>query len=251
MNKTFSELRKINVNEHIEKKNNLSYLSWAWALDYLLQLDENATWRYDEPVKFVETLMVFCTVTAFGRSRTAQLPVMDYKNKAISNPDSFQVNTAMQRCLAKAISLHGIGLYIYNGEDLPSEGVDEEVPVKKPEEYKAPVFTIVELEEEKKIAPVIEGKEPPIRSKEDLENRGWVMKVISDHVTDKQAWLVEMKTTINDCLQWCNREQDVRGLFGKNKQLFDTMKDLDPEFYAGIMAIFKERATQLKENQNG
>jgi hypothetical protein len=63
--------------------------------------------------------MIFCTVTAFGISRTAQLPVMDYRNQPIPNPNAFQVNTAMQRCLAKAIALHGIGLYIYNGEDLP------------------------------------------------------------------------------------------------------------------------------------
>jgi hypothetical protein len=63
--------------------------------------------------------MIYCTVTAFGISRTAQLPVMDYRNQPIPNPNAFQVNTAMQRCLAKAIALHGIGLYIYNGEDLP------------------------------------------------------------------------------------------------------------------------------------
>jgi hypothetical protein len=49
------------------------------------------------------------------------LPVMDYKNKAIANPDAFAVNTAMQRCLAKAIALHGIGLYIYAGEDVPKD----------------------------------------------------------------------------------------------------------------------------------
>jgi hypothetical protein len=64
-------------------------------------------------------MMVFCTVHAFGKSRTAQLPVMDFRNKAIHNPDAFSVNTAMQRCLAKAISLHGLGMYIYAGEDLP------------------------------------------------------------------------------------------------------------------------------------
>ena len=64
--------------------------------------------------------MVFCRVDAFGKSMTAQLPVMDYKNKAISNPDAMSVNTAMQRCLAKAIALHGIGLYIYSGEDVPN-----------------------------------------------------------------------------------------------------------------------------------
>jgi len=67
--------------------------------------------------------MVFCTVEAFGKKMTAQLPVMDYRNKAIANPDAMSVNTAMQRCLAKAIALHGLGLYIYTGEDLPQEDV--------------------------------------------------------------------------------------------------------------------------------
>jgi hypothetical protein len=117
----YKELSKINVNAHIEKKNNLSYLSWAWAVDQLLQNDPAATWSYGEPVKFGETLMVFCSVNAFGKTMTAQLPVMDYRNKAIPNPDAMAVNTAMQRCLAKAIALHGIGLYIYAGEDLPEE----------------------------------------------------------------------------------------------------------------------------------
>ena len=117
----FNELRKINVNEHIEKKNGLSYLSWAYAVDTLLQHDNEATWSYGQPVRFGETLMVFCTVKAFGKEMTAQLPVMDYRNKAIPNPDAMQVNTAMQRCLAKAIALHGIGPYIYAGEDIPQE----------------------------------------------------------------------------------------------------------------------------------
>jgi hypothetical protein len=115
----YKDLRQINVSQHIEKKNGLSYLSWSWALDQLLQLDDSATWEYLEPKKFGESMMVFCKVTAFGKSRTAQLPVMDYRNQAIPNPNAYQVNTAMQRCLAKAISLHGIGLYIYAGEDLP------------------------------------------------------------------------------------------------------------------------------------
>lgn len=119
----YSELRKINVNEHIEKKNGLSYLSWAWAVDTLLQNDPTATWFYGQPVTFGDSVMVFCTVNAFGKSMTAQLPVMDYRNKAIPNPDAMAVNTAMQRCLAKAIALHGLGLYIYAGEDLPEEDV--------------------------------------------------------------------------------------------------------------------------------
>ena len=111
----FKELRQINVGQHIEKKNGLSYLSWSWALDQLLQLDDAATWEYLDPKRFGDTLMVFCRVSAFGKSRTAQLPVMNFRNQAIRNPNAYDVNTAMQRCLAKAISLPGIGLYIYAG----------------------------------------------------------------------------------------------------------------------------------------
>ena len=117
----FTELRKINVNEHVEKKNGLSYLSWAWAVDKLLELDNGASWEYNSPVQWGESVMVSCTVTAFGKNRTAHLPVMDYRNKAILNPNAFDANTAMQRCLAKAIALHGIGLYIYAGEDIPPD----------------------------------------------------------------------------------------------------------------------------------
>ena len=137
---SFATLRKVDVNSYIEKKNGLSYLSWAFAVDQLLQRDPSATWEYRfgvDPVTRARvpyvnvgnTAMVFCTVKAFGVERTAQLPVMDYKNKAIQNPDAFQLNTAMQRCLAKAIALHGLGLYIYAGEDIPPE---EEKPEVKP-----------------------------------------------------------------------------------------------------------------------
>ena len=121
----FLELRKINVNEHTEKKGKFTYLSWAWAVDQLLQQDPQATWTYGEPVYFAESLMVFCSVTAFGKTMTCQMPVINNQNKAIANPNAMDVNTAMMRCLVKCISLFGIGLYIYAGEDLPNEEVPD------------------------------------------------------------------------------------------------------------------------------
>lgn len=124
MSKTFSELRKINVNEHIEKKGNLSYLSWAWAVDTLLQNDSNAHWEFAEPKVFGETMMVFCTVHAMGKSMTMHLPVMDNKNNAVKNPDARKVSDAMMRCLAKCIACFGIGLYVYAGEDVPQEDAE-------------------------------------------------------------------------------------------------------------------------------
>lgn len=130
----FEELRKIDVSEHVEKKNGLSYLSWAWAVDTLLLKDPNANWCFNEPKSFGDSLMVSCSVTAFEKTMTCHLPVLDYRNKAIPNPDAFQVNTAMQRCLVKCIALHGIGLYIYAGEDLPEDAKkaeDEKISIEQ------------------------------------------------------------------------------------------------------------------------
>lgn len=119
MTKTFKELSEINVNKHIEKKGNLSYLSWAWAVDYLLREDPTATWYFEEPKMYGETVMVSCTVHAMGKQMNMHLPVMDNKNQAVRNPDARKISDAMMRCLAKCIATFGIGLYVYAGEDLP------------------------------------------------------------------------------------------------------------------------------------
>ena len=121
------KLLKTNVNEHTEKKNGLTYLSWAWAWAEALKADSSAWYKIEMfgDKCFMDingTAMVFVTVTMFGKPMTCQLPVMDYRNKAIPNPDAFAVNTAIMRCMTKALSLHGLGLYIYAGEDLPEEG---------------------------------------------------------------------------------------------------------------------------------
>jgi hypothetical protein len=145
---SIEQLLKTNVNEHTEKKANLTYLSWAWAWAEALKADPTATFTvqtFDEcgpngakrtvPYMGINgTAMVWVTVTIFGKPMTCQLPVMDHRNKAIADPDAFQVNTAIMRCMTKALSLHGLGLYIYAGEDLPDEA---EVPRKGP----APVVT--------------------------------------------------------------------------------------------------------------
>ena len=123
---TVADLLKTNVNQHTEKKANLTYLSWAWAWAEALKADPKATYKVE---MFGEkcymdingTAMVWVTVTMFDKPMTCQLPVMDHRNKAIPNPDAFQVNTSIMRCMTKGLSLHGLGLYIYAGEDLPEE----------------------------------------------------------------------------------------------------------------------------------
>jgi len=120
-------LLKKNVNDHVEKKNGLSYLSWAWAWAEALKADPKASYKIEMfnckcYMEINGTAMVFVTVTMFDKPMTCQLPVMDYRNKAILNPDAFAVNTAIMRCMTKALALHGLGLYLYSGEDVPEEG---------------------------------------------------------------------------------------------------------------------------------
>ena len=130
-------LLKKNVNEHVEKKNGLSYLSWAWAWAEALKADPKASFRVEmfDCKCYMEingTAMVFVTVTMFDKPMTCQLPVMDYRNKAIPNPDAFAVNTAIMRCMTKALALHGLGLYLYSGEDVPEEGDKQEKIIISP-----------------------------------------------------------------------------------------------------------------------
>jgi len=147
---TYNDIRNINVNEHTEKKGKFTYLSWAWAVDKLLQLDPTATWTHTKPESFADgTMMVFCSVTAFGKTMTSMLPVINNQNKAISNPNAMDVNTAMQRCLVKAIALHGLGLYIYAGEDIPHEDAEDLTQVAY--EWQAKIGLCASIEELQKV----------------------------------------------------------------------------------------------------
>lgn len=136
----FEILNNINVQEKIEKKNNLSYLSWAWAWGEIKKLYPNANYKIYEretengPVNYFtdgKTCWVKTGVTINDIEHIEELPVMDFKNKSIllENITSFDVNKTIQRSLTKAIGRHGLGLYIYAGEDLPEEEkreIDEE-----------------------------------------------------------------------------------------------------------------------------
>jgi hypothetical protein len=225
----YSELAAINVNEHVEKKQNLSYLSWAWAVDTLLKMDENAAWEYSDPKYFKDTMMVFCTVNAFGRSRTAQLPVMDHRNKAISEPDAFQVNVAMQRCLAKAIALHGIGLYIYAGEDLPSDDA------KTPSKADAPaveVETKAAAEEPVESSPIQLPDSKQVVIPDNLESEGAIVDWI---VAFMEEFIPSMQDT-----------EQLRDFWRVNKANLSRVQTFSLPKYKQIESAFTTKAKELK-----
>lgn len=123
----YSTLAEINVNEHTEKKNGLTYLSWAWAWAKVKENYPNSTYKVYETNEGCiywndgRTAWVKTGVTIEGLEHIEYLPIMDYKNQSISleKITSFDVNKAIQRSLTKAAARHGLGLYIYAGEDLP------------------------------------------------------------------------------------------------------------------------------------
>lgn len=133
MDNYFNDLYGVNVNGHTEKKNNLTYLSWAWAWGEIKKRHPDATytvyenadgWNYHTDGY---TCWVKTGVTVNGIEHIEYLPVMDYKNKSIpaERVTSYDVNKSIQRSLTKACARHGLGLYIYAGEDLPEEETAE------------------------------------------------------------------------------------------------------------------------------
>lgn len=137
MDNYFAVLNAINVNDKTEKKNGLTYLSWAWAWGEVKKLYPDATYTIYENNDGLfyhtdgKTCWVKTGVTVNGIEHIEYLPVMDFKNRSIPADmvTSFDVNKAIQRSLTKAVARHGLGLYIYAGEDLPEDEKVPETPV--------------------------------------------------------------------------------------------------------------------------
>jgi hypothetical protein len=126
----YKELRTIDVSSEIKKIGRFNYLPWTYAIDTLLQQDPEANWVYGEPQIYNGTMMVNCSVTAFGKTMTEYLPVKDNNNKAIANPTAMAVNNAQKRVLVKCIAIcTGIGLSLYAGDEFWDE--PEESPTDK------------------------------------------------------------------------------------------------------------------------
>ena len=125
----FDILSKIDVNKHKKKKGQFDYLSWPLAVQELLKVCPEAEWEVHEYPNEDGLIAPYMTTTAGcfvkvslncdGIVRTQVHPVTDHRNQTITQPNAQEINTSIQRCLAKVIALHGLGLYIFTGEDLP------------------------------------------------------------------------------------------------------------------------------------
>lgn len=135
----FDTFSRINCDDHVEKKNGLSYIAWTFAYRTLMEYYPDNSIEFTEEYLSNGTVMVHCELVINVGNKSANrkgwLPVLNYSNKAIVNPDAMQINTTRMRCLTKTLALFGLGLNVYAGEAFPSatdaqEGVQEEIPVK-------------------------------------------------------------------------------------------------------------------------
>ena len=122
----FTVLAKVDVERYVEKKGRFDYISWANAIRELKKIHPEATWivhEYgEERLPFLKTecgFFVKVTVTVDGVDATEIYAVTDHNNKTLTAPNASEINTNIKRCLAKAIALHGLGIHLYAGEDLP------------------------------------------------------------------------------------------------------------------------------------
>jgi|TARA_Y100000114_G_C11759910_1_gene328968 hypothetical protein len=215
MSSIWETLSKVDVSEHTEKKNGLTYLSWAWAWGKVKDHYPNASFHKHMfgNIEGEKCLPYTCdehgfayvmvTINIEDQHLTEVYPVLDYRNKAVQNPDSFQVNSALQRCLAKCCAMHGLGHYIYAGEDLPQgNGVDHDVKVT------------VESHD---------GKENVV------EGLDLVAEVFETFIPE------------------CTDVDTLRGFWGKNKDALDILKKGDEKLYQKVLGNFTARSEMLKK----
>ena len=227
-------LSAIDVGDKIEKKNGLSYLSWAWAWGVLKQHFPLATFiKHTAPngmPYFIDTQgYAFVKVTVslhydYSTDITEMLPVLDHRNKPIQGPNAFEVNNALQRCLAKAIAYHGLGHYIYAGEDVPQEAVggptEGQVAVSAPTHAKAATTASAGVP-----VPMVD---PDGNSTSGGDSPQLVASVFTNFIPH------------------CKDEKSLTQFYTKNKLGIAFLKDRDEALHKSVMDAFAARKAAIK-----
>ena len=264
----WERLSKIDVGDHTEKKGNLTYLSWAWAWGTLKNEYPSASFHKhffdhiakDEEMKLPYTIndegyaYVRVTVKVEDVEVTETLPVLGANNRSVKNPDSFAVNTSLQRCLAKAIAYCGLGHYIYAGEDLPIEitEADEEPPPKATPKEATPKAV-------PKAVPTSNGGALSDMTVEEwragfLDHpEGVVTPEGTEHLVaggvNEEGWKLSAKVFevfMPRIAEYSSSEECVEGVnnfWRVNKNVLTDMSKAEPALHAEVMAGFKAAKT--------
>lgn len=217
----WDKLSKIDCSDKVEKKMNLSYLSWAWAWGVLQEHYPQSTYLFyqgedDVPyVKFPDgTAEVRCRVSIDNLTREMTLSVMDNRNNAIQNPNSRQVNDTKMRCLVKCLAMYGLGHYIYAGEDVPSS--DKEEP----------------KQESKNMAKVSKPVEKPVEEPKDDKGEEWAELFVKSFLD-----LAKLQKT----------KEGMTSYYKSNTADLTTLREKFPEKKEALDGELKSIVSNLKE----
>ena len=252
-------LSQVDVSKHTETKGEgnfqLTYLSWAWAWGVLMEHYPESQYSFEEyevnGIKLPYRPLpdgsgeVVCKVYIGGIARKMWLPVMDYKNAAIKNPNARAISDAKMRCLVKCMALFGLGHYIYAGEDLPStpskddtekkseKKVEEKKPVKKKATAKkTKLVDIVELPT---------GDEKHMDKIDDIKNQ---IKPDEEWTDEKADLTVRLFTNL------IPSHDTIKGLYDMwqaNSGMLDKCSEDYPEHFNTIKEAFSNHKEELQE----
>jgi hypothetical protein len=220
----WNTLSSIDVSDHIEKKMNLSYLSWAWAWGVLMDNYPSATidFYHDKesnlPCVFFpdKTAEVRCRVTIGSIQREMWLPVMDNRNNAKVNPNSRDISDAKMRCLVKTLALFGLGHYIYAGEDLPPSDKEETKQVKAKEPEKP-------------------TQKEPVKQK------------TTDWTADPKKYANTFVEPVLALIDKAESIDSLKSLFVQNKSGFEVLEKEVPEQYKKLISTFMAKKESLEK----
>ena len=223
----WDKLSKIDCSDKIEKKGKLTYLSWAWAWGILQEHYPQAQYLFyqgEDDVPYVRypdgTGEVRCRVSIDNLTREMTLCVMDFKNNAVKNPNSSQVNNSKMRCLTKCLAMFGLGHYIYAGEDLPEDVEDD----------------IDNLDDE------TESKEEPTPVETPTED------VEADKGYGTEEWAELFVKSFLELSKLSKTKEAMTSYYKNNTKDLATLRDNFPKMKADLDSELKTIVSNLKED---
>tara|TARA_R100000700_G_scaffold25939_1_gene32743 strand:+ start:3056 stop:3826 length:771 start_codon:yes stop_codon:yes gene_type:complete len=251
-NPAWSQLKKIDVEKEkmVKQKGKYSYISWAMAWSALCDIYPDSTFEKhcnEQGFPYFKDEQGYCftkvTVTVKGKSVTEMLPVLNNYNKPIKNPDSMDVNTSLQRCLAKAVALHGLGVHVYSGEDIAEipDNLGEEDA--KPKEIQKPEIKKVE-EQVKKIE---EKASKPDTLTIDVPDKGTFKKVDTDVDINKVGEYGEKIIEVYEkiALPQIKTIDDLVSYYKREEATLENLKQNAVDVYDKIKDLFTKRKEQI------
>tara|TARA_R100001244_G_scaffold98507_1_gene73557 strand:+ start:202 stop:990 length:789 start_codon:yes stop_codon:yes gene_type:complete len=248
----WATLNKIDCSEHIQKKNNLSYLSWAWAWQIMMESYPQVYFEFlDNEHHEDGSVTVYCNVGIGSLLRTGFLPVMTgFQNKSVINPSSRDISDAKMRCLVKTFAFFGLGHYIFAGEDLPPDSTErQEKPKEAAKKKSAPKKAAPKKEEveEKAVDPEPQSETPETPETPESEDSGQLPPLIETKMENAEQAALFVEFIVESAKAFCSNPSNLKDFYRQNQSQFDYLDQNFQEQYE----VLKNHLHELMDSLEG